>query len=498
MIFKPDNSRLWDTIILPHEGKFYLFYLQLRHEPWDGYGLAVSDDMLHWEDRGTIFATEPGERGMGTGMVWRAGGRWMLNYSLGEQGSQRIYFAESDDLLTWRRLPKDNVCAPDPRWYECTGDATSASARWDTISVVPQDDGTFLGFLTATGKDGPAGANGVAGMVSSQDGVHWKTEPPASLPCGMGWAEVVSYLTLGGRHYLLAGSSSGLGPRFDPVYNTSGKAAGMYVMVSENIRGPYRLAEGDPMLLGCRNAPPNWAYAPTYCTRAFPLGQETLICHQWMPRAEFLDAWLGTVKIVEEATPGKLALKFWPGNEKLKGAKLFDMRQAGAPHTPFPQKLPNVEWHCGPESIRGSTGSSALAYFDFNAPYGDGVVIEVDLRVKGEGAAGLFFGSGEHCPDRPYDGVACLANRRGCYEFGAVCQAPCGPAFMIENHVERDVPDGKPQRWRVLLRGEFVELYVGDALVQCFGFSRNPARNIGVFVERAEVELRGLTVHAFA
>ena len=57
MLFKPKQTKLWDAFILPHDGTFYLYYLQLSQEPWDGYGLAVSDDLVHWEDRGTILET---------------------------------------------------------------------------------------------------------------------------------------------------------------------------------------------------------------------------------------------------------------------------------------------------------------------------------------------------------------------------------------------------------------------------------------------------------
>lgn len=497
MLFKPQNTKLWDTFILPHDGRYYLFYLQMRSRAWDGYGLAVSDDLVHWEDRGTILTVEPEGSGMGSGMVWRAGERWILNFSYGEEGSQRIYFAESDDLLVWRKLPKEIVCAPDPRWYECTGTTSSTCARWDNIWAIPQNDGTFIGFLVASSKDGPAGANGVVGMVSSKDGIHWVAEPPASMPCGMVWAEVGCYFRFSDRHYLLVGSSSGLGPRFDPVYTASGKAGGMYVMMSDSIRGPYSLVGGDPMLLGCRNAPPNWAYIPAYYTRVLEIDGRYLVYHHWMPRTDFLEAWLGTMKLLEEREPGGLILKYWSGNDGLKGNVVFDLKSAGAPIVPQPQSIPAARWKFDSSALIGSVSGSSVIYYELPKCFEDGVVVEAEVKIGGEGAAGLFFGIEEHGPDRPYEGVACLANRRGLCEFGRVTSGISGPTFMAENNIPRAIPVDKLMRWRILLRGEFVEWYVDDELVQCYGFSIPAARDIGLFAERARIEVSGMNVHRF-
>ncbi len=495
MIFKPDSTKLWDTFIMHHEGTFYLYYLQLRHEAWDGYGLATSADLIHWTDRGTILATEPGTAGMGTGAVWRAGDRWIINYSRGEGRSQRIYFAESDDLLTWRKLPREFVSAPDPRWYECTGDTNS---RWDSIWPIPLPDGSFLGVVTASSKDGPPGANGVAGLVSSADGIHWNAEPPASEPCGFGWVEVGCQVSFGPRHYLLVGCAGGA--RRDPVYNTTGKSGGMFVMVSDSVRGPYRWVEGDPMLLGGRNAPPNWAYIPTYFGRVFRYEGQVLYNHHWMPRANFLDASLGTVKVLKEAAPGKLVLRYWTGNDKLKGSRIFDLRTAKAPTTPTPQLIPSGRWTLACGALRGVSEGSSLCFFPLEPCFGTGVVIELVMTLEGGeyAAGGLLLGVAEQGENKPYEGVACLANLRGLYEFGTVGFGPCGPVFMPENHTLRPIMPGATQHWRVLVRGEFVELYVNDELVQCFGFSRAPHHGIGFFVEQGTIEVNRMEVFRFA
>ena len=97
----------------------------------------------------------------------------------------------------------------------------------------------------------------------------------------------------------------------------------------------------------------------------------------------------------------------------------------------------------------------------------------------------------------PYEGVACLANARNLYEFGRVTSAPVGPTFFPEEHVPGDVGNGAFHDWRALVRGEFVELYVDNHLVQCFGFSTSPTRNVGFFAERTEVDVSDLRVYPF-
>lgn len=495
MLFKPTGTKLWDTFILPHNNKYYLFYLQLRHKAWDGYGLAISDDLIHWTDRGTILEADPVGSVIGSGMVYRAGDRWIINFSGEKDGVQQIYFAESDDLLNWRKLSRKIVCVPDPRWYENKMGDNDRMARWDCVWAVPQTDGSFLGFVTAGHKNGPAGANGVAGLVSSRDGIHWTAEPPASEPCGMVWAEVGCYLHFGPCHYLLIGSSSGLGARFDPVYTVSGKSGGMYVMMSsKSIRGPYRLVDGDPLLLGCRNAPPNWAYIPAYFVRVFEQNSQYFLYHHWMSRADFLDGWFGTIKILEENAPGRLSIKYWPGNEKLKGEKIFSLDRPNL--HPLPPK-PSGDWNFKPGIIKGHTAGSALVVYELPDFYENGVVIEAEVSLRGDGAGGFFFGTAEHDTKHLFEGVACLANRRGLYEFGRVCRGVVNPTFMAENHVLRFVPENKSLRWRLLIRGEFIELYVEDELLQCYGFSAPAVRNIGIFLERAEIEVSRMSVCRF-
>lgn len=494
MIFKPDDSLLWDTFILPHDGKFYLFYLQSRKDFWDGYGLAVSEDLLHWEDRGTVLDLGPCS---GTGMVYRAGESWILSSCKMTPGEpHHVCFARSGDLHRWEKLPESFDFYPDPAWYDAAFPGQTSS-RFGDLWVEPRPGGSFLGFLTASAAGGPAGANGVVGLAHSPDGLHWTTLPPASRPCGMSWAEVAGPAAFPGGHYMLVGSNSGLGRRFDPVNNPTGKSGGMYVMRSDKIEGPYELVPGDPMLLGCRNAPPNWAYVPTYYARPFQCGEEVLVCHHWLPRRNFTDAWLGTCKTLREENPGKLSLHWWPGNENLKGALAFDLAEECG--WTLPKHYGSFTGRCaaGPEGLVLETGSSALVWRP-TGDYSGGLVAELRFTLRGEGAAGVVFGGTDAEDPGACAGPACLCSTRGLVEFGIVKKGLCSPAFFPENQIPWPVEAGREIDMRLLVRGEFVEVYIGDKLVQCYGFSADASQNIGFFSECEKLTVHSMKAYAFA
>ena len=78
------------------EDRFVLYYVAMTREPRvSAVGHAFSEDLIHWEDQGPVFAAPV--RDAGTGMcespcVIHAGGRWRLFFKLGFA----TYYAVSD------------------------------------------------------------------------------------------------------------------------------------------------------------------------------------------------------------------------------------------------------------------------------------------------------------------------------------------------------------------------------------------------------------------
>jgi hypothetical protein len=68
---------------------------------------------------------------------------------------------------------------------------------------------------------------------------------------------------------------------------------------------------------------------------------------------------------------------------------------------------------------------------------------------------------------------------------------------MTENQTAWPVGADRDFRVRALVNGEFVELYVDDRLVQCFGFTRPVAAGVGLFAEWLSVSMKDLRAWEF-
>jgi hypothetical protein len=93
--------------------------------------------------------------------------------------------------------------------------------------------------------------------------------------------------------------------------------------------------------------------------------------------------------------------------------------------------------------------------------------------------------------------MAILFNRLGYVEFGLVNYHVCSPAFLPENEVVWPIGEDEDIRLRLLIKGEFIEAYIDDKLVQCYGFSRPVISHIGLFAELCSVNLKSLKAFEF-
>ncbi len=124
---------IWDSWIADDGERFHLFSLRapralgdpdLRHEA-ARIGHASSLDLVEWEVHDDALAAASSgfdDLALWTGSVARGDdGVWRLYYTaLNTEGrtvkDQRIGFAESEDLMTWRRVAGELV-SPDPCHY---------------------------------------------------------------------------------------------------------------------------------------------------------------------------------------------------------------------------------------------------------------------------------------------------------------------------------------------------------------------------------------------
>ena len=251
---------------------------------------------------------------VGSGSVWRAAdfeqtGRYLTNNAeMLPNHSQTLTFAESYDLIHWRRTPElEKLYFP----IHPELGYRSSYGRWDGIYSVPakrpgeRDGYPRLGYWTATCVHPVSKkTTGSFAMGVTHDGVHWTAFPPPKMEPGpigaeLGAVEWVPYTSgkPGGRWVALLGSGW---PRTNLVYS------------SASAYGPFRRASANLHVLN----------GSCYFLRFFRgVANELLVTHQsWdRTRPQNRRVYIAPFKACHLDDMGVLRLVWWAGNERLKG-----------------------------------------------------------------------------------------------------------------------------------------------------------------------------------
>ena len=247
MIFECKNHVTWDTWMYFRDNKYYLYYLITDRSGGEGFGVAVSEDGIHYEDRGTcITASDKMVIYLGTGAVWESPdfekdktficnySEWRRDESAGKH-YQNIFFATSKDLIHWEKTGEDGVFPVDERYYvRCDEDG----GRWDCIYPNRTAEG-YEGFFTATPKEYIG-----CGYAVSEDGLRWTAKKPPKFSLDghddiRQGVEAGAVCVYGGKYYMLMGTY---------LYRY-----GMSVMVSDSPDGIYRPQKKNFSLLSNRS-----------------------------------------------------------------------------------------------------------------------------------------------------------------------------------------------------------------------------------------------------
>jgi hypothetical protein len=398
----------WDNWCYYDRGTHYLYYLITEHSGGEGFGVASSRDGVHWQDHGwAIRASHQMVEYLGTGAVWKSPdfdktGRFLCNYSEWrkepETGrkTQNILFAWSKDLLRWTKLGDEFMFPVDPRHYDQYG-------RWDCIYPMPRAEGGYWGTWTATAKPGQPG--GIVGIGVSQDGIRWTAWPaPVVLP---GVDESGAFWRFGKR-----------------IHAMFGAGGNMWSYVAEQVPGPYLRAKKNARLLPAGH---------TYFSRFFPLpGGTVLVNHQ--SRSDW--GWhVAALKQAVVDAEGTLRLKYWKGNEALKGE----------PRPPSPQ---------------GRSNAVVMVSEPLDVECGFIAEGTVRLPARGKPPAGFYL-----LPNnRAGHAVRLWADSHA--EFGTM--DPFGRGWECRLATDRDWQFDSRATFHLLVRRGMLELYLDDYLVNCY------------------------------
>jgi|SanBayMetagenome_1026888.scaffolds.fasta_scaffold00571_6 hypothetical protein len=426
----PETGGMWDSWVFYHAATYYLYTTSnAGGKLLDNVSMASSPDGVHWTEIGRVFSRHPDSDWLGTGSTWKScnfdkDGKFFMDFCERRDKGRRpqeIYFAESTDLIHWKRLDDTHVFASDPRWY--------APGCWTTIWTLPRPGGGLFGYWTCTTKPETGGS---FGFGESVDGLTWKALPPPKAE-GVGFCELGAVEKIGNKYYAMVG--------------VDGR---MRTLVADRPEGPFSPATKNLRLLGGDKAKSPRGQFFAYFTRFCRTPDDLLVNHHTIARDG--QVYLGLLKSAVVDVQGTLRLGWWKGNEKLKDDA-----------TVLPISKPTVT--AGPHvTLLGET-------FDVGA----GIILEGRLAMPASAEAapaGIYISYGEAT------GSAIRVHAGGRCEIGEMNAD--GSDWNPENLVDREMDCGTAPTFRLLLKKSVLEFYLNDILIECYSMPAKATGRIGL------------------
>ena len=221
-MLRSDTHWIWDSWIADTGADYHLFYLQAQRSLGDAglrhlsatVGHAVSTDLVDWEVLPEALGPTPGswdDLSIWTGStVLGDDGTWRMFYTATSTRGygvkdQRVGLAESDDLVTWRKVGTEPLLVSDPRWYKTLPEDVTASETWRDPQVFrdPACDGWHM-LVTARSLIHGRNDDGVLAHARSHDLRTWELGPPVcESGFGFGQLEVAQVRQIDGRWVLV-------------------------------------------------------------------------------------------------------------------------------------------------------------------------------------------------------------------------------------------------------------------------------------------------------
>jgi len=202
------GSELGDVEVIAHEGVLHLFHLALPNH--DVIGHAISRDGIVWEARPDVLSSgDPGafdDDQLWTMGVVERGGRFYMLYtalSRADEGRvQRVGLAVSDDLEHWEKHPEPVSEAALPHYRQDHDGARWVS--WRDPKPVVLADGRVHAVVCARDPNAPTLRQGIVGHIVSDDMSSWETLPPLFATRRHVELECPQLFPFAGRLYLTA------------------------------------------------------------------------------------------------------------------------------------------------------------------------------------------------------------------------------------------------------------------------------------------------------
>jgi beta-fructofuranosidase len=222
-------------------------------------GHAVSVDLSHWEVLpDALHAGSSGswdDRAIWTGCVVERQENYYMFYtssSRSEKGKiQHIGLAISDDLIHWERHPANPIIEADSQWYEkLDGPEVSEEAWRDPYVIYDEVSDIYYALLCARVNRGPSDGRGAVGLAQSRDLVKWEVMPPLYSSGEFTNMEVPQLININEYYFLLfsIGKRWHSAARHKRLSDKASFSWGTYTLVSDRISGGFMISNEKGLL----------------------------------------------------------------------------------------------------------------------------------------------------------------------------------------------------------------------------------------------------------
>jgi len=236
--------------MIEKDGKLYCIFIEKKKtrtgkekEKGNSYGLAVSEEGLHWEYLGrlNIPRNEWNNGSLWAQQIYKENGKYYLFYSAVKRldgyhhHSQQVGVLQSDDLLNWEEVESDSIGNNDETvkkpiiTNQHTGKYYYPSDFhrfcWRDPEIFKVKD-TYYCLLVAKDKNKAFERSGCVAMFKSKDKLRWQTMKPLFSP-NRYWEIETSHLYKFGKKYYL-------------VYGTYENEYSVSFAIGDKLFGPYK------------------------------------------------------------------------------------------------------------------------------------------------------------------------------------------------------------------------------------------------------------------
>ncbi len=225
------------------------------HTHWD-IGHATSRNLIDWEIQ--PIALQQGAGGswdecLATGSVFRMHDKYAMAFTSHLKAETGL--AWSHNLYEWTKDPVFPITSVDARFYELNGTGERTFRHWRDPFVL-NHDGKWYQFVCASNPLAPLGSRGSVG-VAFLNGTQWEIQPPLNLTPFCQEMECPQIYVCRNNYYLVFSTFERfIAPQQHERFGMGKLGSGTFVMMADNLLGPYHIASEPRILpLSLKNQP---------------------------------------------------------------------------------------------------------------------------------------------------------------------------------------------------------------------------------------------------